>query len=171
VDRRSKMDAWRTNDGAKGCPLLVTGSPRPQLASRGSRPLWAGRLARAQNRVGLDPRRGAHVGTTAVSVTLVSGAKTNQELFEEDLMHRQMAIAAAAAMLVALNVGAAMAQPRGGAAGGSGVGAGVSGPPPHASTTGTTSRSATAAQHGANKRGFCPPGQKKKPGKGSAFQC
>jgi hypothetical protein len=84
-------------------------------------------------------------------------------------MRRELAIAAATAMLVALNVGGATAQPRGGAAGG--TSAGVSGPPPHTSTTGTTSRSRTAAQHGANKRGFCPPGQKKKPGKGSAFQC
>jgi hypothetical protein len=30
---------------------------------------------------------------------------------------------------------------------------------------------ATRSQHGANRSGFCPPGQKKKPGKGSAFQC
>ena len=86
-------------------------------------------------------------------------------------MRGQLAIAAAAAILVALSVGGAMAQQRGGAGGGARVNTGVSGQPPHISTTGTTSRSRTAAQHGANKRGFCPPGQKKKPGRGSAFQC
>jgi hypothetical protein len=43
-------------------------------------------------------------------------------------------------------------------------------PPPHASTTGMTHRSAKA-RHGANAYGFCPPGQAKKPGRGSAFRC
>jgi hypothetical protein len=43
--------------------------------------------------------------------------------------------------------------------------------PPNPSATGTTERSPTAATKGANKRGFCPPGQKRKPGKGSAFNC
>ena len=43
--------------------------------------------------------------------------------------------------------------------------------PPHASTTGTRARSDVATKHGANKKGFCPPGQAKKPGKGSAFKC
>lgn len=43
--------------------------------------------------------------------------------------------------------------------------------PPHASTTGTTARSEVAIKHRAKKKGFCPPGQAKKPGKGSAFQC
>jgi hypothetical protein len=28
-----------------------------------------------------------------------------------------------------------------------------------------------ASRHGANRRGFCPPGQAKKPGRGSAFNC
>ncbi len=49
--------------------------------------------------------------------------------------------------------------------------AGASGAPPHASTTGMGNRSETANRHGANRRGFCPPGQAKKPGKGSAFKC
>jgi hypothetical protein len=86
-------------------------------------------------------------------------------------MRRQLAIAAAAATIAALSLGGAMAQPRGGGGGGTSVNTGVSGPPPHISTTGRTSRSRTAAQQGANRRGFCPPGQKKKPGRGSAFQC
>ena len=42
--------------------------------------------------------------------------------------------------------------------------------PPHASTTGTSSRS-DAGRQGANNPRFCPPGQKKKAGKGSAFNC
>jgi len=47
----------------------------------------------------------------------------------------------------------------------------AAGSPPHASVTGRTHRSAVAATSGANKRGFCPPGQAKKRGKGSAFNC
>jgi len=43
--------------------------------------------------------------------------------------------------------------------------------PPRASATGRANRSATANTKGANKKGFCPPGQRKKPGKGSAFEC
>jgi hypothetical protein len=43
--------------------------------------------------------------------------------------------------------------------------------PSHASTTGTSSRSDVAGRHGANNPRFCPPGQKKKAGKGSAFNC
>ena len=43
--------------------------------------------------------------------------------------------------------------------------------PPRASKTGRTNRSSIANTKGANKKGFCPPGQRKKPGKGSAFKC
>jgi hypothetical protein len=46
-----------------------------------------------------------------------------------------------------------------------------SGKPPHASTTGLMNRAPEASKHGANQRHFCPPGQKKKPGLGSAFHC
>jgi hypothetical protein len=52
-----------------------------------------------------------------------------------------------------------------------GQGKQVSDSPPHASTTGTSSRSDVAVRQGANNPRFCPPGQKKKPGKGSAFNC
>ena len=44
-------------------------------------------------------------------------------------------------------------------------------PPPYASTTGLAHRSSKANRHGANAYGFCPPGQAKKPGRGSAFRC
>ena len=30
---------------------------------------------------------------------------------------------------------------------------------------------ATRSRQGSNQKGFCPPGQRKKPGRGSAFQC
>ncbi len=43
--------------------------------------------------------------------------------------------------------------------------------PPNPSATGTVERSPTAARQGANNPRFCPPGQKRKPGKGSAFNC
>ena len=43
--------------------------------------------------------------------------------------------------------------------------------PSRPSTTGMRQRSDTAKTKGANKRGFCPPGQDKKPGRGSAFNC
>jgi hypothetical protein len=42
---------------------------------------------------------------------------------------------------------------------------------PDRATTGTSYGANVASKHGANKKGFCPPGQKKKPGKGSAFNC
>lgn len=45
------------------------------------------------------------------------------------------------------------------------------GSPPHISTTGQSNRSSTARMKGANNPTFCPPGQKRKPGKGSAFNC
>jgi len=66
------------------------------------------------------------------------------------------------ALALALGVSPASAAPKGKQ---------VSGKPPHASTTGMGSRSDVAARHGANRRGFCPPGQAKKPGRGSAFNC
>jgi hypothetical protein len=43
--------------------------------------------------------------------------------------------------------------------------------PPRASEQGKTSRSKTARTKGANNPDFCPPGQRRKPGKGSAHQC
>jgi len=46
-----------------------------------------------------------------------------------------------------------------------------SGKPPHASTTGLMNRAPEANRHGANRPTFCPPGQHKKPGLGSAFRC
>jgi len=46
-----------------------------------------------------------------------------------------------------------------------------SGKPPHPSTQGLMNRAPEATTHGANQRHFCPPGQRKKPGFGSAFHC
>jgi hypothetical protein len=43
--------------------------------------------------------------------------------------------------------------------------------PPRYSTTATQHRSSIAKRRGANAYGFCPPGQAKKPGRGSAFRC
>jgi hypothetical protein len=43
--------------------------------------------------------------------------------------------------------------------------------PPRSSTIAAKHRSPTAKKHGANAYGFCPPGQAKKPGRGSAFRC
>jgi hypothetical protein len=45
------------------------------------------------------------------------------------------------------------------------------GKPPHTSMTGLRNQSTEATMHGANKKHFCPPGQAKKPGMGSAFRC
>ena len=42
---------------------------------------------------------------------------------------------------------------------------------PRLSATGMAHRSSKARIHGANARAFCPPGQRKKPGQGSAFRC
>jgi len=47
----------------------------------------------------------------------------------------------------------------------------ISGSPPHISTTGQSHRSPVARTKGANSPRFCPPGQRRKAGKGSAFNC
>jgi len=78
-------------------------------------------------------------------------------------MQKHVAISIFAATLIALGTGSAVAKSQGGN--------GAGGKPPHASATGAASRSTVASQHGANKKGFCPPGQAKKPGRGSAFNC
>ena len=68
----------------------------------------------------------------------------------------------------AIGASAASAGPKGQ---GQGQGRQMSGPPPHASTTGMAARSDVVSRRGANRRGFCPPGQAKKRGRGSAFNC
>ena len=78
-------------------------------------------------------------------------------------MHKQLAVSIFAAALLAFSGSSAIAKPK--------SGHGVSGSPPHASTTGMGSRSSEARRHGANKKPFCPPGQAKKRGDGSAFRC
>ena len=77
---------------------------------------------------------------------------------------RIFAIVLAGTALLAVSISSTTAAPRGHKGG-------VTGVPPHASTTGLSSRSDVASRHGANRRGFCPPGQAKKPGRGSAFNC
>lgn len=47
----------------------------------------------------------------------------------------------------------------------------ISSDQPRYSTTATQHRSSIAKRRGANAYGFCPPGQAKKPGRGSAFRC
>jgi hypothetical protein len=41
----------------------------------------------------------------------------------------------------------------------------------HTSTTGLRNEAPEGSKHGATNPHFCPPGQAKKPGKGSAFHC
>jgi hypothetical protein len=76
---------------------------------------------------------------------------------------RTLTISILAATLISFSAGGALAKTN--------KNSGVTGAPPHASTTGMASRSPEASKHGANKKGFCPPGQLKKAGKGSAFKC
>jgi hypothetical protein len=47
----------------------------------------------------------------------------------------------------------------------------ISDSPPRLSTTAAKHRSPVAKKRGANAYGFCPPGQAKKPSRGSAFRC
>ena len=82
-------------------------------------------------------------------------------------MRAQFAISIVATTIVALGVGTAVAEPRPTSA----QGRVITGTPPHPSTTGRNDRSPTANTKGANSPRFCPPGQRKKPGKGSAFNC
>ena len=85
-------------------------------------------------------------------------------MLEDTLMHKQIAVSIFAATLIALGSGSAVAKSKGSAMR-------VTGVPPHASTTGVAHRAVIVSQHGANKRGFCPPGQAKKAGRGCAFNC
>ena len=80
-------------------------------------------------------------------------------------MNKSAVISVVAATLLALCSVAA------GAEGKTKSGAKNAGNPPRISTTGTAHRSSTANTKGANNPKFCPPGQRKKVGKGSAFQC
>ena len=48
---------------------------------------------------------------------------------------------------------------------------GVTSTPPRLSTTDTLYLAAKVKKRGAKSYGFCPPGQAKKPGRGSAFRC
>ncbi len=94
-------------------------------------------------------------------------------------MRKSLIIATLAALAVATaGVSTGSAQGRGGGGGGGGghganQGAhftGLERADASAGTHGARGR-AIARQHGANRLGFCPPGQAKKAGKGSRFQC
>jgi hypothetical protein len=90
-------------------------------------------------------------------------------------MRKQLSISVFVATFFALSAGSAVAQIVGATVGDQGSAnikvAEVSGTPPHTSDTGKTKRSSTAETKGANNPNFCPPGQAKKKGKGSAFNC
>jgi hypothetical protein len=77
-------------------------------------------------------------------------------------MKKLSAILITASVIALGSTAGALAKPQGG------HGAST---PSRASTVGMANRSDEAGRHGANKRGFCPPGQAKKPGRGSAFRC
>jgi hypothetical protein len=89
-------------------------------------------------------------------------------------------LAGACALFMLVNVADALAQGRGGGGGGGGrggapvnAGASVQGlgrADIAAGTHGTRGR-AIARSRGSNAMGFCPPGQRKKPGAGSRFKC
>jgi hypothetical protein len=85
-------------------------------------------------------------------------------------MRQHLGISVLAATFIVFSAGFAGAQNTGGSVGVQ-VGANTRGTPPNPSVTGTNSRSPTANTKGANQKRFCPPGQAKKPGKGSAFNC
>ena len=76
-------------------------------------------------------------------------------------MRKLLVMSICGAALLAFGGGHASAKPKG-----------ASGyyDPPRMSDRGLHYRSADHWR-GANKRGFCPPGQAKKPGRGSAFNC
>jgi hypothetical protein len=82
-------------------------------------------------------------------------------------MRTPLAVSIVATTLFALSAGIAVAAPKHM----SDEGRVITGTPSHPSATGRTHRSPTANTKGANARAFCPPGQRKKPGKGSAFNC
>jgi len=77
-------------------------------------------------------------------------------------MRTQFAISIVATAILALSVGSVAAEPKGRV---------ITGTPPHPSTVGRTERAPIANTEGANSPRFCPPGQRRKPGKGSAFNC
>lgn len=86
-------------------------------------------------------------------------------------MRMQFVISLFATALFALSAGGAAAQHGRSAVGFEASAAAKNGTPPRASTTGKARRSTTAATKGANNPTFCPPGQGKKTGAGSAFRC
>jgi hypothetical protein len=89
------------------------------------------------------------------------------------LMRKQLSTTVFATLFLALTAGLAVGHTPPPAAGPSSVikVAKQTTTPPRISATGRSHRSPTASTKGANVRGFCPPGQRRKPGQGSAFHC
>jgi hypothetical protein len=89
-------------------------------------------------------------------------------------MRKTMAWAAAFVLLTFVGAGEAGAKGRGGGGGGQGNAGGLSRGLDRADiaagTHGAQGR-AIARSRGSNAMGFCPPGQRKKPGAGSRFKC
>jgi hypothetical protein len=82
-----------------------------------------------------------------------------------------IALAGACALFAALSVSDALAEGRGKGHGNpGGMSRGLDRADVAGDRHGTRGR-ATARTHGANAMGFCPPGQRKKAGRGSRFQC
>jgi len=90
-----------------------------------------------------------------------------------NLMRKQLGTSVFATLFLALTAGLAVGHTPPPAAGPSTVikVAKQTTTPPRISATGLSHRSRTASTKGANARGFCPPGQRRKPGRGSAFHC
>ncbi len=82
-----------------------------------------------------------------------------------------LALASACALFAAVGAADALAQGRGGVHGNrGGVVKGLNRADVVAGPHGQRGRT-IARKHGANALGFCPPGQRRKPGLGSRFQC
>jgi hypothetical protein len=89
------------------------------------------------------------------------------------IMHKSLIIAAVAAFAIGtagISTGFAKGQGGGHGSSQSANFSGLDRADASAGTHGAQGR-AIARQHGANRLGFCPPGQAKKSGNGSRFQC
>jgi hypothetical protein len=86
-------------------------------------------------------------------------------------MRTVLALAGACALFAAIGASDALAQGRGGGHGNAGgMSRGLGRADMVAGSHGAQGR-AIARARGANAMGFCPPGQRKKPGLGSRFRC
>ena len=114
-----------------------------------------------------------HWGGNKWNTVRVFSRRRNVQSTWRNLMRKQLSITVFASLFLALTGGLAIGHTPPPAAGLSSVikVAKQTTVPPRISATGRSHRSPTASTKGANARGFCPPGQRRKPGKGSAFHC